>query len=171
MVAPSIPVSQMASNVVHEPIVHLRPHAVKIEKEAPKKRVRQQPSDSKETKRARTATGPIPKLVETNPYSPAFGLEIISPPLGVPSELSVGDFTQAVGAKNKKRVQVYHKVLTKHNKFAASKLLRASQPRKANGWGVHVKAFREKHPLLSLKDALKLASETYKLQKLPVVSK
>jgi hypothetical protein len=88
--------------------------------------------------------------------------EVPSPPLGVPSELSVGDFTQAVGAKNKKRVQAYHKVLTKHNKFTASKLLRAAQPRKANGWSAHVKAFREKHPLLALKDALKLASATYK---------
>lgn len=162
MVALSIPVSQMASNVVH---------AVKIEKEAPKKRVRQQPSDSKETKRARTATGPIPKLVETNPYSPAFGLEIISPPLGVPSELSLDDFAQAVGANDKKRLKTYNKVLSKHNKFAASKLLRASQPRKANGWSAHVKAFREKHPSFALKEALKFASETYKLQKLPVVSK
>ena len=102
------------------------------------------------------ARDPVQKTVKEEPK------EVPSPALGVPSELSVGDFAQAVGAKNKKRLQSYHKVLTKHNKFTASKLLRASLPRKPNGWSAHVKAFRLKHPLLGLKDALKLASTTYK---------
>jgi hypothetical protein len=102
----------------------------------------------------------IPPTVEVKKERKA--AEVPSPALGVPSELSADDFAQAVGANNKKRLQVYNKVLTKHNKFTASKLLRAAQPRKANGWSAHVKAFREKHPLLALKDALKLASATYK---------
>ena len=106
-------------------------------------------------------TTAIPPVVQVK-VDPARQCAPIAPPLGVPSELSVSDFTQAVGAKNKKRVQAYHKVLSKHNKFTASKLLRAALPRKANGWSAHVKAFREKHPLLALKDALKLASATYK---------
>ena len=129
MVAPSIPVSQMATAIPPEIYVVPFGELVKKEKEEAKKVSRKRPR---------------------------------APDLGVPSELSVDDFTQAVGAKNKKRVQVYHKVLTKHNKFTASKLLRAAQPRRANGWSAHVKAFREKHPLLALKDALKLASPTYK---------